>query len=231
MGLQRHPWIVALVVLVVVALIAGGLAYAAIGWPAIPAGTAATRIAVAQDTDAAKVPDPPADASDPSDPILASACLDRITRPGGWLDLCWGVSRMTAEVDPAKDYYVLQVKGTLSGNQFPSGLRWAVVRARLDPASDPVEDIGDWPGPDTFDGPCRDTEILLDGPFATIPATVCGRTTGLVDATPGSSSGVAWTCAGCLPALSRTQEILLVSGVTVAEGKTPIWDLYADLGS
>ena len=28
-----------------------------------------------------------------------------------------------------------------------------------------------------------------------------------------------------------TQEILLVSGVTVAEGKTPIWDLYADLGS
>ncbi len=231
MGLQHRPRAVALVVLVAIALVAGGFAYVSIGWPSIPAGAAATRIAVVQDTDAAKVPDPPADAPDPSDPILASACLDRISRPGGWLDLCWGVSRMTAEADPAQDYYVLQVKGTLSGNPFPSGLRWAVVRARLDSASAPVQGLADWPGVDTFDGPCQDTDILLDGPFAKIPATVCGRTTGLVDASAGSSSGVAWTCAGCLPPLSRTQEILLVSAVSVQEGQAPIWDLYADLGS
>ena len=40
-----------------------------------------------------------------------------------------------------------------------------------------------------------------------------------------------WTCAGCLLPLSGDQPILLVVRVAVGEGKTPIWDLYADLGS
>jgi hypothetical protein len=218
-------------VAVAIALIGAGVAYAAVSSPTVPPGAAWTRIAIAENLDAAAVPDPVGDAAVDAWTPPAAACLERITRPGGWLDLCWSVSRMMEEVDPAKDYYVLRVWGTVSGNPAPSGLRWAVVRAHPDPASDPFEFRAGWPDT-TYDGPCQDTTTDL-GIFdpANPSVTVCGQTTALADSSDPESTGVEWTCAGCLLPMSTTQEILVTEAVAVPEGRSPIWDLYADIGS
>ena len=220
-----------LVVAVAIALIGAGVAYAAISSPTIPPGAASMRIAIAENLDAAALPDPAADAAFDAGTVPANACLDRITRAGGWLDLCWAVIRQMNEVDPAEDYYVLRVWGTLSGNPAPSGLRWAVVRAGPDPASDPFEFRAGWPDT-TYDGPCQETSTDL-GIFesADQPVTVCGRTTGLDDPSDPESAGVEWTCASCLFPMSTTQEVLVTEAVAVPEGRSPIWDLYADIGS
>jgi len=216
---------------VAIALIGGGVAYAAISSPAIPPGAASTRIAIAENLEAAALPDPSADAAFDAGTVPASACLDRIIRPGGWLDLCWAVIRQMNEVDPAEDYYVLRVWGTLSGNPAPFGPRWAVVRARPDPATDPFEFRAGWPDT-SYDGPCQETTTDL-GIFESgdQPVTVCGRTTGLDDPSDPESTGVQWTCAGCLLPMSTTQEVLVTEAVAVPEGRSPIWDLYADIGS
>ncbi len=231
MSKARRRLVVGLVTLLAVAVVAIGSVYVAVSSPTILVGVAPTRLAVVSNPGAAAVADPPEDSSGDTGPIPAGGCLDRITRPGGWLDLCWAVNRMMNEIDAQKDYYILRVFGTLSGNAFPSGLRWAAVRARPDPASDPFDDLGDWPGFAAFGGPCRETSAALSGAFGDQTVTVCGRTAGYVD--PGSplSTGVDWTCAGCLLPLSGTQGVVMSGVVSVNEGKTPSWDIYADIGS
>jgi hypothetical protein len=218
-------------IVLAIALIGGGVAYATIGSPTIPPAAGSTRIAIAENAAAAGVVDPARDAALDAATPSASACLDRIARPGGWLDLCWSVSRMMNEADSAEDYYVLRVWGTLSGDPAPAGLRWAVVRARPDPASSPFEFRAGWP--DTvYDGACQKATTNL-GIFdpADPEVTVCGRTTGLTDAADPESTGVEWTCAGCLLPMSATQTMLVTEAVAVPEGGSPIWDLYADIGS
>ena len=231
MSKARQRLIVGLVALLAVAVVAIGAVYVAVSSPMVTIGAAPPRLAVLSNPAAAAMPDPPEDASGDAAPIPAGGCLDRITRPGGWLDLCWSVNRMMNEMDAQKDYYILRVSGTLSGNGFPSGLRWAAVRARPDPASDPFDDLGDWPGPASFEGPCRELSADLNGAFGDEMVTVCGRTIGYVDPDSALSTGVDWTCAGCLLPMSGTQGVVLSGVVSVPEGKTPIWDLYADIGS
>lgn len=214
-----------------IALLSAGVAYAAIGSPTIPPTAASTRIAIAENLTAAGVADPAGDAALDAATPSSSECLDRIARPGGWLDLCWSVSRMMNEADAAEDYYVLRVWGTLSGDPAPAGLRWAVVRARPDPGSSPFEFRAGWP--DTvYDGSCQKTTTSL-GIFdpADPEVTVCGRTTGVMDSADPESTGVEWTCAGCLLPMSATQTMLVTEAVAVPEGGSPIWDLYADIGS
>jgi hypothetical protein len=231
MSKARRRLIVGLVALLAVAVVATGFVYVSVSSPTILIGVGPTRLAVLSNAAAAAVPDPPADSSGDAGPIPAGGCLDRITRPGGWLDLCWSVKRMMNEIDAQKDYYVLRVIGTLSGNPFPSGLRWAAVRVQPDPASAPVDDLGDWPGSAVFEGPCRELSAGLNGAFGDEMVSVCGHTAGYVD--PGSplSTGVDWTCAGCLLPMSTTQAVVMSGVVSVDEGKTPSWDLYADIGS
>jgi hypothetical protein len=223
---------VGLAIVVAIAVIGVGVAYAAVSSPTIPSAAASTRIAIAENLDAATLPDPSADAASDAGMDPANACLSRINRPGGWLDLCWAVSRLMNERDSAEDYYVLRVWGTVSGNPGPSGLRWAVVRARPDPASDPFEFRAGWPDSTTYDGPCQavTTDLGIFDPDNQ-PVTVCGRTAGLTDASDPQTTGVEWTCSGCLFPMSTTQEILVTEAVAVPEGRSPIWDLYADIGS
>jgi hypothetical protein len=231
MGRTRRRVAGGLVALLAVAIVAVGFVYVSVSSPTVLIGVAPPRLAVASNPGAAEIPDPPEDSSGDAAPIPAGGCLARITRPGGWLDLCWSVNRMMNEIDAQKDYYVLRVIGTLSGNPFPSGLRWAAVRVRPDAASALFDDLGDWPGIAAFEGPCRETSAELNGPFGDDTVTVCGRTAGYAD--PGSplSTGVDWTCAGCLLPMSTTQAVVMSGVVSVAEGKSPSWDIYADIGS
>jgi hypothetical protein len=223
---------VGLAIAVAVALVGAGVAYAAVSSPTIPTGAASTRIAIAENLDAAKLPDPPQGAASDALSPYAGGCLPRVSRPGGWLDLCWSVFRVMSERDAAEDYYVLRVWGTASGNPGLSGLRWAVVRARPDAESDPFEFRAGWPDTRTFDGRCREARTDM-GFFDQLdePIDVCGRTTGLSDPSDPAATGFEWTCAGCLFPMSTTQAILLTEAVAVPEGRSPIWDLYADIGS
>jgi hypothetical protein len=201
----------------------------AVGSPTIPAGAAAAPIAVVtNDSTAAGIPDPD-EAESGRGPLVRRACLDRISRSVGWLDLCWTIGRMTDEVDPAHDDYILRLVGTLHGEPAPSGARWAVIRAWPDPASAPFEIVGAWPPTSAQEGRCLEVAMPL-GFFGDETDTICGRTVGEVDQS-SQRTGLEWTCAGCLLALSGDQPILLVVRVAVDEGQTPIFDLYGDLGS
>jgi hypothetical protein len=185
----------------------------------------------AENPDAGALPDPTGDAAFDPTTNGANACLDRIVRPGGWLDLCWQVSRLMNDSDPAQDYYLLRVWGTLHGNPAPSGLRWAVIRAVPDPASSPINYRLEWPGPTVYDGGCQDTTADTGGPFPEEATTVCGRTTGLTSTSQADATGLVWTCAGCFLPMSTDQGVLMTYGTAVLEGGTPIWDVNADIGS
>jgi hypothetical protein len=217
---------------VVVAIAAGAVAALdlALGSPRVPAGAAATPIAVVENNSTVASVADPVDPASAAGPLERRACLERISRPAGSLHLCWTVARMTNETDPAHDDYILRVVGTLHGEAFPSGVRWAVIRAGPDAASAPFRIVDAWPGTTAYEGPCHDVPMALgfDGDETD---TVCGRTVGEADQVSAEQTGLAWTCAGCLLAMSGDQPILLVARVTVDEGATPIWDLYADLGS
>ena len=215
-----------------VAIAAGAIAGLdlAVGSPSVPAGAAAAPIAVVlNNSTVASVADP-LDPAAGGGPLERRACLDRVSRPVGWLHLCWTVGRMTDETDPTRDDYILRVAGILHGEAFPSGVRWAVIRAGPDAASAQFRIVDAWPGTATYEGPCHDVSMPL-GFLGSELDTVCGRTVGETDGASAQRAGLSWTCAGCLLAMSNDQPILLVVRVTVAEGETPIWDLYADLGS
>lgn len=202
----------------------------AVGSPTIPTGSAATAIAVVKNNSTvATIPDP-ADPASGGGPLVRRACLDRIAQGNGWLDLCWTIGRMTGETDPAHDDYILRVVGTVHGGAAPGGVRWAIVRAAADVASAPFQIVDAWPGTSAYDGACREVPMAL-GLYGAETDTVCGRTVGDFDPSSPQTTGLRWTCAGCLLPMSGDQPVLLVVRVAVDEGKTPVWDLYADLGS
>jgi hypothetical protein len=60
--------------------------------------------------------------------------------------------------------------------------------------------------------------------------TVCGRTTGRIDAATWSQT-VTWTCVGCLLPDDLDRAIALDQFVAVPAGTIPRWEIYADLGS
>lgn len=224
---RRRRLILGLAVVVIAGGAIAGLELA-VGAPRIPADAASAEIAVVKNNSTvASVADPTDPAAAPG-PLERRACLEQISRPAGSLHLCWTVARMTNETDPAHDDYILRVIGTLHGASALSGARWAVIRAGPDAASAPFQVIDAWPGTTTYEGPCHDVPMAL-GFDGNETDTVCGRTVG--DADGAGRTGVEWTCAGCLLALSSDQPVLLVVRVAVDEGQTPIWDLYADLGS
>jgi hypothetical protein len=216
------------VVVIAAVAVAGG--ELAVGSPRVPAGAAASPIAIVQnDSTVASVADP-ADPAEAPGPLERRACIEQVSRAAGSLHLCWTIARMTGETDPAHDDYVLRVVGKLHGEGGLAGARWAVIRAGPDAASAPFQIVDTWPGTTAYDGQCHDVPMSLgfDGPETD---TVCGHTTGEADGTSAGRAGIEWTCAGCLLALSNDQPILLVVRVAVDEGRTPVWALYADLGS
>lgn len=215
------------VVIIAIALV--GLTVA-VGSPTVPAGSAATSVAVLKNATAGGFADVTGDTAYDREPLVRRACLDPVVRAAGSLQLCWTVGRLMTENDPAHDEYILRVIGTLHGEALPSGPRWAVVRAGPNETSAPFQIEGAWPGTSVFEGGCRDVPMEL-GLLGAETDPVCGRTTGEVDPSAPRTSGFRWTCAGCLLPMSGDRAVLLVVKVAVDEGKTPVWDLYADLGT
>ena len=198
---------------VITIIVIGGLATAGVilasGWtPTIPADAASAVIARTAVEGRA-----------------SSDCLDRIERQGGWLDLCWHALRQQ-DGDPAKDYYILRVVGTLDGER--GGVRWSAIRARLvdAPAADAVFD--GWPS-GTIDGPCQAHPVSLL--VAPDPASeeVCGRTSGEFIAT--WDYRVTWTCVDCVVPDRSARPVALYFSVAVPEGRVPNWEIGADFGS
>jgi hypothetical protein len=172
---------------------------------------------------------------DDAEPIARSpigqGCLDRIERPAGPLDLCWEAYRDPADGDPKKDYYRLRVYGSFGG-ETGTGVRWAVVKARL--IGEPMDGaFVTWPG-STYDGPCEAASVGMAAGVSesTTMEELCGRTTAIE--TPGAggwSLRVTWTCQTCLFADHDTRAIALYEFVGVPEGTVPAWEISADLGS
>lgn len=148
------------------------------------------------------------------------ACLERITRGSGWVDLCWSVTRDPHDADPAKDYYLLRLYGS------HHGLRFFVVK------SDLVGSPGDglvslWPT-GTIDGPCETRDVHLSGYLGDLRgAHVCGKTVGeLVEV--AWSHTVTWTCEGCTPGQEVDRSFDAYVWIGVPAHTIPTWDLFAD---
>jgi hypothetical protein len=179
---------------------------------AVPVGPIASD-AASLDADGAEPPDGPQSPN-------GQACLDRITRGNGWVDLCWSVARDPHDADPAKDYYLLHLYGT------HQGLRFLAVK------SDLVGSPGDsvislWPT-GTIEGPCEVREVHLSGFLGTLPpANVCGKTVGELVETAWSHT-LTWSCDGCAPGEAVTRGFDGFVWIGVPAHTIPTWDLFAD---
>jgi hypothetical protein len=148
------------------------------------------------------------------------ACLERIARGNGWVDLCWSIARDPHDTDPAKDYYLLHLYGS------HEGLRFLTVRSDL--SGNPGDGVMSvWPT-GTIDGQCDVREVNLSGYLETLPpANVCGRTVGDIDGTTWSHT-VTWTCEGCQAGEQVTRGFDSLLWVGVPAHTVPSWDLFAD---
>jgi hypothetical protein len=221
------------------------LAIAAVGASLVVIAAVAIRLQVAIPSDATSIPitrailagPVAADAteqpvpSDGSDPELeqeppspaGQACLSRMSRGSGWLDLCWEGYRYGGDADPTKDYYVLRVYGS------HQGLRWISIRSQLiGTPGDNVYDV--WPD-GTYEGGCRQEPVSLLVPMSALAADdICGRTEAHLDFDHWSHD-VVWTCEGCLIPDSDTRGVALYTVVGMPAGTVPSWDLFANGGS
>jgi hypothetical protein len=156
-----------------------------------------------------------------------NVCVDRVARPAGWMDLCWEVARITEELDPEDDYWVVRAFGTVRGDP-PSGVKWAILHATYQGDADRTRErspIG------TSDGPCREVEIdpgWIRSP-SLIPRTItaCEHLEGSQD---GGSVMAIWTCGSCIFGIQEDREIALVQIATTAAGDSPSWELSAGFG-
>lgn len=191
--------------------------------PAIPADAATTALARTDLLPASlAAPGQPDDPS-PSAWLIGSACLDRVQRSAGALDLCWSVMR-EADADPAKDYYVLRFGGTIFGS-LGSGTRWAVIKARF-VGSVLDGDFETWPS-GVYDQACQQVTASIAGDEQL--TDICGRTVG-TDDFGDLSQRVEWTCVGCVLPNHGSVAILLMEEVGVAQGTVPPWEFFGDLG-
>jgi hypothetical protein len=232
MGQRRQAGIIAIVAVALVALVAAAVWTADRLNVAVPADAAAAVLARTVMT--GPIAPDATDGADtetlPRSPV-GQQCLDQIERAAGPMYLCWEAYRDPADGDPRKDYYRLRVYGSFGG-ETGTGVRWAVVKARLiGQLSDDV--FESWPE-GTYDGACEITTVGEAAGIADPPTqeTLCGRTTVIMTRTPGEwSQRVTWTCQGCLLADHDTRGISLYEFVGVPEGTVPAWEIFADLGA
>jgi hypothetical protein len=161
--------------------------------------------------------------------IAASACLPRIQRSVGWLDLCWQIGRVP-DGDPLKDYYWGRLTGTMQGKDTFSGLHWAVLRAG--PVASSTMEIDDaWPG-QSYDGGCG--QVPVTGPITmtgvSMAVDACDRTTVDDSGFATGTVSLTWVCTHCLLPVPGSRGIGLAFWVDVPQGVVPAWDLYADIG-
>ena len=223
--LRGSAVVVVVAVLAVLALTGNALAS---NWtPTIPSDAATTVLAttvlngdipadVIGDFDGQALPRSPA----------GVGCPDQIVRPIGTFYLCWEAYRDPNDGDLQQDYYHLRVHGSF-GADPGSGLRWAVLRARL--VGQPSNQVFmTWPD-HTYDGPCRKVDALIMSPGHQTE-TVCGRTTGSLDAATWTQTAT-WVCVGCLIPDHDYRAIAIDEFIAVPEGTVPTWQIFADIGA
>jgi hypothetical protein len=222
----RRSSIFSIVVVVAVVALAG--AYIVGNFKvAIPASAGTTSVARTT-LEGAPTPDP-SEITDPNDltPSPAGqACLARILRPEGWLDLCWEATREMAAGSPTQDYYRLRVYGTYSG-ESGTGVRWTVVRAKLlrSPSDGALKG---WPdGP--YEGACQQQPVSLPISHGE-QEMICGLTTGDLRTSDWTYT-VTWTCVGCVLPDRSSRGLVLDEFIAVREGSVPNWEIFADVGS
>jgi hypothetical protein len=218
----RRAWL-AIAAGVIVVVIAGVALGSTTAHVPPDAGSTIVMAAIVQGSPA---PDPAADVDPdaPGTPPAGSGCTD-VDRTAGSLHLCWSAYRTVAEADPQADYYLVKLKGTVSGGSG-SGIRWLAVSARLD--GTPANSVfSGWPT-GTIVGACSEQPVDLFLQTRDME-TVCGRTTGVT----GSrfSHTVTWSCEQCLFPTTDAVGIVLYEAVAVPEGTLPGWQIGADLGS
>ena len=203
------------------------LALAALRWsPEVPANAAVNPVDetvlrgaiapdIAEGTDIADVPRSPA----------GGACIPRIERVAGFMDVCWSAHRYPADSDPDKDYYLLEVVGTIGAGGGTSP-RWAVLKADL--VGSPADNVlTSWPEGE-IDGDCEPVPVSLSLVDPGTEAVLCGH---LVASDAGGwAREVAWTCQGCLIPDDRDRALSLYVEVGVTAGSVPVWQIYADVG-
>ena len=148
------------------------------------------------------------------------ACLERILRGTGFVDLCWSIDRDPHDTDATKDFYLLHLYGS------HEGLRFLVVKSDL--AGNPDDGVVSvWPT-GAIEGPCAVREVNLSGYAEPLPpANVCGRTVGEIDGATWSHT-VTWTCEGCAPGEQTTRGFDSFLWLGVPAHNVPTWDLFAE---
>jgi hypothetical protein len=151
------------------------------------------------------------------------ACLDRIHRDGGWLDLCWSADDYGRQADGSMDYYMLRMYGS------HQGLRWLDLRSQV--LGNPGYGLFDaWPV-GTYEGDCRQAPVTMLVPLAAVRLDdICGRSEARSDPV-NRWSQLTWTCESCLVPDRQTRAVSLYAVVSVPAGTAPSWDLFADGGS
>ena len=218
----------AVIALVAVVLVSGTVISKS--WvPAIPADAATTVLATT-----ALTGDIPADilgdfdGTTPPRSPAGVGCPDQIVRPIGTFYLCWEAYRDPNDGDPLQDYYHLRVHGSL-GAESGTGLRWAVLRARL--VGQPSNQVFmTWPE-DTYNGPCHKVDVdALIHSQGHQSETICGRTTGSLDAATWTKTAT-WVCVGCVLPDRDYQALAIDEFIAVPEGTIPTWQIFADIGA
>jgi hypothetical protein len=221
----RARWAIG-VGIVIAVVVAGGMTANRLA-PTVPVAAGSTLLGRAVLTGAI-APDA-SDGAHPGDMTRSPSgqeCLERIAARAGPLDLCWQAWRDPYDADPTQDYYRLRVYGTFGGGTG-SGVRWAVVRARL--VGKPSNQVfNTWPD-GIFEGPCTDVTVSLGGGPQT-QETLCGRTTSALTAGEAWSQDVTWTCESCLFPDHASRAIGLQEFVAVPPGTVPTWEIFGDLG-
>ena len=219
---------VVVVIAVLATLILAGTVLARSWTPSIPVDAATTVLATTVLTD-----DFPVQVigglsgSAPARSPAGIGCPDLIVRSVGTFYLCWEAYRDANDGDPAQDYYHLRVQGSFGGDPG-TGVRWAVLRARL--VGKPSNEVFmTWPM-DTYDGPCEDvavdTLIMSSGRQT---ETICGRTTGSSDASTWTHTAT-WVCVGCVMPDHDPQALAIDEFIAVPAGTVPTWQILADIG-
>jgi hypothetical protein len=195
----------------------------------------AIRLSIAVPSDAAAVPMaravlegpvgslPPGPALPSLGMVSGGTCLARISREGGWLDLCWEGYFWGRQSDGRTDYYLLRMYGS------HQGWRWMSLRSQVIGGSqDGIFDV--WPS-GIYEGDCRQEPVSLMVPMGNLTTDdVCGRTEGHEDAS-GWSGALTWTCAACLVPDGLARGVSMYEVIGVPAGTVPSWDLFASGGS
>jgi hypothetical protein len=160
----------------------------------------------------------------PANTPSGQACLDRIQRGAGWLDLCWQAEHSAGDGDPQQDYYVLRLYGS------HQGLRWVAIGSRL-VGTPAFGGYDEWPTRGTYVGECR--EIAMGLPLSMTgfqSDQVCGHTESTFDSGTWTQR-LTWTSEELLGGDQTTREIAMWAFVGVKPDEVPSWDLFADGGS